>query len=233
MVFAWRWPPAAASRRAVVRPTSRVAPSCRSRARLADADDGCKPAPDEPPPPFGDDGIRSRHGRCAARNGRRSRPWRRRRPASRRKCRRYARPCESGWQSWAPSRDCRSREEIPRLGEQRRRRTDHDVGLRPRLHRQEVLQRLELGEVRGEPMHLPVAGDERPDCGHRVAPSRRRSTLCRQAVGACGKPLCSLENGALPPYVPLPMMPRRARRIASRLTLGAAIANSQKKVLQA
>src|SRR5262245_54961169 len=29
---------------------------------------------------------------------------------------------------------------------------------------------------------------------------------CRQAVGTCDKPLCSLENGALPPYVLLPMM---------------------------
>ena len=36
----------------------------------------------------------------------------------------------------------------PRLGEQRRRRTDHESASGRGLHRQEVLQRLELGEVR-------------------------------------------------------------------------------------
>ena len=70
--------------------------------RLADADDR-----DEAGPPRGL-GLRqarcrrSRHGRCGARSGRRSRARRRHPSAFRRRCRRYAAPLSCQWQSWPP-----------------------------------------------------------------------------------------------------------------------------------
>ena len=91
------------------------------------------------------------------------------------------------------------------LKEQRRRRTDQDIGVRPRAFRQTIEQRPDLGEVRAQAMHLPIAGDERPDCTHCNTPVPILNPR-HQAIDACGEPLCSLENGALPPQLPLPMM---------------------------
>ena len=56
------------------------------------------------------------------------------------------------------------------LKEQRRRRTDQDIGVGPRAFRQTIEQRPDLGEIRAQAMHLPIAGDERPDCTHCDAP---------------------------------------------------------------
>src|SRR6476619_7491051 len=56
---------------------------------------------------------------------------------------------------------------------------------------------------------------------------------CRQAVGACGKPLCSLENGALPPYVPLPMMPAPREQSPQIDPSTRRLQTAKKKVFQA
>jgi hypothetical protein len=72
----------------------------------------------------------------------------------------------------APKHDRAACEGIPGLGQQRRGRTDHDIRLKTGALGQESLQRLDLAQARAQPMHLPVTGDERPDCVHRVAPIR-------------------------------------------------------------
>ena len=175
----------APSRRAGATTTASVSPASRSRLRLADADDRRQPGAARglrlgahqrvglavvgaPLRMADDDRARARHP-----------------SASRPKCRRYARPRPSAWQSWPPIRSGVSFGAPAHLRDQRRRRAEHHVDPPCRAPRAPSAIARRLVEAGGEPVHLPVAGDQMAHVGRSscAAPSAAR----RSALGSAGR----------------------------------------------
>ena len=137
-------------------------------ARLADADDGRQNRRATRPAPWRAPRRRFPCGRSAARNGRRSRPWR---PASASISAEMSpvnAPEGSAWQSWPPIAILRA----ARLGgkgrDQGRRRADHQVGLGPASAPAPGHDPVRVRRPRPKPVHLPIARDQRAAlrCGH-------------------------------------------------------------------